>query len=107
MGCKYVKEFSFGGKVKKAEGGAADMKQDKQTVKKAVHKHEKEKHPNEPLTKLKNGGPSRSEMTKTATLETPNVSKAKVMRKVALRGRKGVPVAPTSPLLAIRAARGA
>jgi hypothetical protein len=79
MGCKYVKEFehpeSFGfsgsagktpvktymrgGKVckdKYAEGGKADIAQDKAMIKTAVHKHEKSMHPGEPMTKLARGG---------------------------------------------------
>ena len=73
---KYVKDFEFpshcgfsgsagkqtvagymrGGKVCKAEGGAADVKQDKAMVKAAVHKHEKGMHPGQPMTKLAAGG---------------------------------------------------
>jgi hypothetical protein len=34
----------------------ADVKVDKKVVKAAVHKHEKEKHPGKPLTKLAKGG---------------------------------------------------
>ena len=34
----------------------ADLKMDKKVVKAAVHKHEKEKHPGKPLTKLAKGG---------------------------------------------------
>lgn len=34
----------------------ADVKMDKKVVKAAVHKHEKEKHPGKPLTKLAKGG---------------------------------------------------
>jgi len=40
-----------------AEGGKmADLKQDKQMVKAAVHKHEKAMHPGKPMTKLRKGG---------------------------------------------------
>jgi hypothetical protein len=39
-----------------ARGGAADIKQDKAMVKAAVQKHERAKHPGEPLTKLAKGG---------------------------------------------------
>jgi len=65
---KYVSEFTFpsdkgySGSAGKtmvkayARGGAADMKQDKATVKAAVHKHERAKHPGKPLTKMANGG---------------------------------------------------
>jgi hypothetical protein len=67
-GLKYVSEFTFpsdkgysasAGKtmVKAyARGGAADVKQDKAMVKAAVQKHERAKHPGEPLTKMANGG---------------------------------------------------
>jgi hypothetical protein len=34
----------------------ADVKKDKEMVKKLVHKHEKAKHPGKPLTKLAKGG---------------------------------------------------
>jgi hypothetical protein len=42
-----------------AKGGAAkhaDVKMDKEMMKKAVHKHERAMHPGKPLTKLKHGG---------------------------------------------------
>jgi hypothetical protein len=39
-----------------------DVKMDKATVKKAVHKHEKEKHPGKPLTKLAKGGKTNMQM---------------------------------------------
>jgi hypothetical protein len=42
--------------VGKAEGGMADIKQDKAMVKAAVHKHERSMHPGKPLTKLRKGG---------------------------------------------------
>lgn len=41
---------------KYAEGGKADIAQDKAMVKSAVHKHEKSMHPGEKLTPLKKGG---------------------------------------------------
>jgi len=65
---KYVSEFTFpsdkgysasAGKTMVkgyARGGAADIKQDKAMVKEAVQKHERAKHPGEPLTKLAKGG---------------------------------------------------
>ena len=34
----------------------ADVKKDREMVKKIVHKHEKAKHPGKPLTKLAKGG---------------------------------------------------
>ncbi|MEN9419817.1 MAG: hypothetical protein RI988_3438 [Pseudomonadota bacterium] len=47
--------FAKGGYVK---GGAVkgDKAQDKATVRKAVHKHERVMHPGKPLTKMRNGG---------------------------------------------------
>ena len=44
------------GIVGKAEGGKADLKQDKAMVKAAIHKHERHDHPGKPLTKLRKGG---------------------------------------------------
>jgi hypothetical protein len=41
-----------------------DVAKDKSMVKKAVHKHEKTKHPGEPLTKLKKGGMPKAMMGK-------------------------------------------
>ena len=38
------------------KGGMADLKQDKATVKAAVHKHEAAMHPGKPMTKLRKGG---------------------------------------------------
>jgi hypothetical protein len=47
--------YAKGGYVK---GGAVkgDKAQDKATVRKAVHKHERAMHPSKPLTKMRNGG---------------------------------------------------
>ena len=42
--------------MKKAKGGAVDMKQDKKTVAAGVHKHERNMHPGKPLTKMQRGG---------------------------------------------------
>ena len=42
----------------------ADMKQDKKMVAGAVHKHEKAMHPGKPMTKLKAGGKTNSDMLK-------------------------------------------
>ena len=41
-----------------------DLKQDKKTAAKAVHKHEKAKHPGQPLTKMRAGGKTNSDMLK-------------------------------------------
>jgi hypothetical protein len=40
----------------------ADVKKDKEMVKKIVHKHEKAKHPGKPLTKLAKGGMPKKSM---------------------------------------------
>ena len=73
---KYVAEFEFpsdkgysasAGKTMVkgyARGGAADMKQDKAMVKAAVQKHERAKHPGEPMTKLARGGMAECAMAK-------------------------------------------
>ena len=101
---KYVKDFDFnpdfgfsgsakGGacKAKYAEGGAADLKQDKAMIKAAVHKHERAQHPGQPLTKLKKGGilekatgeryASKAEMIKHERKETPRMQREEVMQK--------------------------
>jgi hypothetical protein len=41
-----------------------DLKQDKKMVAGAVHKHEKAMHPGKPMTKLKAGGKTNSDMLK-------------------------------------------
>ena len=45
---------------KTAEGGKADMKQDKSMMQKAVNKHEGRLHKGAPMTKLAKGGTFRS-----------------------------------------------
>jgi hypothetical protein len=47
---KKVEQYAKGGKVH------SDVKMDKAMIRKAVHKHESEKHPGESKTKLKKGG---------------------------------------------------
>ena len=42
----------------------ADLKQDKKMMAGAVHKHEKAMHPGKPMTKLKAGGKTNSDMLK-------------------------------------------
>mgnify|MGYP003333170401 CR=1 FL=1 len=42
----------------------ADLKQDKKMVASAVHKHEKKMHPGKPMTKLRAGGKTNSDMLK-------------------------------------------
>ena len=39
-----------------------DMKQDKATAAKAVHKHERAKHKGQPLTKMAKGGKTNAQM---------------------------------------------
>lgn len=115
---KYVKDFDFssagktvgycGGGMKKgyAEGGKADLAQDKAMVRTAVHKHEKAMHKGEPLTKLKAGGaimekssgekyPSRSAMLKHEMTETPTMEKRESMQRETVK-------APAAPLGMIR-----
>lgn len=41
-----------------------DLKQDKKMVAGAVHKHEKTLHPGKPMTKLRAGGKTNSDMLK-------------------------------------------
>jgi len=41
-----------------------DLKQDKKMVAGAVHKHEKALHPGKPMTKLRAGGKTNSDMLK-------------------------------------------
>ena len=121
MACKYVKEFEFGsdkgytgsagqtvvkgyargGKAKSsckmAEGGLADLKQDKQMIATAVHKHERAQHPGKPLTKLKRGGnvmekatgevyPSRSAMVKHEMTETPRMQREEMTQRRMVKG---------------------
>lgn len=117
---KYVKDFDFssagktvgycgGGMAKKgyAEGGKADIAQDKAMIKSAVHKHEKAMHKGEPLTKLARGGkpivekatgekyPSRSAMIKHEMSETPRMQKRELVERESVK-------APASPLGMLR-----
>jgi len=41
-----------------------DLAQDKKTAAKAVHKHEKVMHPGKPMTKMRAGGKTNSDMLK-------------------------------------------
>ena len=41
-----------------------DLAQDKKTAASAVHKHEKKMHPGKPLTKMRAGGKTNSDMLK-------------------------------------------
>ena len=91
MGCTYVKEFSFGGKVTPAV---------------AVHKHEKALHPDKPMTKMAKGGKvmeksmSRKAMMKHEKEETPRMQREEIMQKSSMRApRRAMPVAPSEPLI--------
>jgi hypothetical protein len=57
---KMVPSFAADGKGKMAEGGKADMKQDKAMMQKAVNKHEGRLHKGAAMTKLATGGSFRS-----------------------------------------------
>jgi hypothetical protein len=137
---KYVKDFDFssagktvgycGGGMKKgyAEGGKADIAQDKAMIRTAVHKHEKSMHPGKPMTKLAKGGkmqPAMSAMARKEIMATPTMEKKEVVQretvkapaaplemlrdnsKLGIEGnknpgirRKSVPVAPRQPMIA-------
>lgn len=108
MGCTYVKEFSFGGKV---------------TPTAAVHKHEEALHPGKPMTKMAKGGkvmtkmakggkvmekatgetyPSRKAMMMHEKEETPRMQREEIMQKSSVRApRRSVPVAPMAPMIAM------
>ena len=60
----------------------ADLKQDTKMIASAVHKHEKRMHPGKPVTKLKAGGKTNSDMLKYGR------NMAKVMNQRS-PGRKG------------------
>jgi len=83
MGCTYVKEFSFGGKVpaakKYAKGGVVEKESGEiYPSKKAMMKHEKE--------------------------ETPRMRKEELIQKTSTKmpARKGVPVAPLAPMFGMK-----
>ena len=137
---KYVKDFDFssagktvgycgGGMAKKgyAEGGKADIAQDKAMIKSAVHKHEKAMHKGEPLTKLARGGkaPEVRSMAKREMMATPTMEKKEVVQRESVKapasplgmlrdrsrlgiednknpgmGRRRMPVAPREPMIA-------
>ncbi len=115
---KYVKDFDFssagktvglckGGMAKKgyAEGGKADLAQDKAMIRAAVHKHERKDHPGTPLTKLAQGGSvlekatgeryaSRSAMAKHEKTETPRMQREEVVQRTSVKA----PAAPQEML---------
>jgi hypothetical protein len=111
-----VKDFNFssagktvglckGGMAGKgyAKGGAvaSDMKQDKQMVSAAVHKHEKALHKGEPLTKLAKGG---KVTPKRGPVQTPSMERQAVMEEAVVRSpaRRAVPVASREPMIAMK-----
>lgn len=119
MGCKYVKDFEFGGKSdqKYAKGGPA------KNAAVAVHKHEKAMHKGEPLTKLKRGGPvaekatgekypSREAMVRHEAKETPRMQREELVQRSKVVSparppaqapvRRSVPVASRAPLIAMK-----
>ena len=71
--------------MKKAAGGE---------VKAAVHKHEKNMHPGKPMTKLAKGG-----LTAMKGEMLPDTSKLGIKMNKNPGMRKGVPVAPKSPMI--------
>jgi hypothetical protein len=135
---KYVKDFDFssagktvgmamGGKACYAEGGKADIAQDKAMIRTAVHKHERSMHPGKPMTKLARGGkmqPAMSAMARKEIMATPTMQKREVVQRESVKApasplgmlrdnsrlgiegnknpgirRKSVPVAPREPML--------
>ena len=138
---KYVKDFDFssagktvgycgGGMAKKgyAEGGKADIAQDKAMIKTAVHKHEKAMHPGKPMTKLAQGGkmrPAMSAMARKEIMATPTMEKRESVQRETVKApaapqgmlrdtsslgikgnknpgiaRRRMPVAPKEPIIA-------
>lgn len=79
MGCKYVKEFTFGGKVaapaKYAKGGSVAAKT-----------------------------PSRKVMVKREAEETPRMQREEMVQRASMKmpARRTVPVAPASPMIAMK-----
>jgi len=100
-GLKYVSEFTFpsdkgySGSAGKtmvkgyARGGAADIKQDKALVKEAVQKHERAKHPGEPMTKLAKGGMAECNMAKGGLKDTVRNEREELNRVEAKRRDAG------------------
>ena len=107
MACKYVKEFEFGsdkgytgsagqtvvkgyargGSCKGyAKGGKVDPE-----VREAVHRHERNMHPKEPLTPMKKGGkamvkPAKAAMVKQEMMETPTMRRDEMVQKRMVKG---------------------
>jgi hypothetical protein len=89
MGCKYVKEFEFGdaGKAKGkpfAKGGKVSAE-----AKNAVHQHERNMHPDKPLTPMKKGGKvtaAKKAMVKQEMMQTPTMKKESMVQKRMVKG---------------------
>jgi hypothetical protein len=99
MACKYVKEFEFGSASKAkgkpyAEGGCATKNYAKggkvsPEAREAVHQHERNMHPKEPLTPMKKGGkvsPAKKAMVKQEMMVTPTMKKESMMQKRMVKG---------------------
>lgn len=107
MGCKYVKEFDFGAAVKPKGAGFAKGGKVDPEVREAVHRHERNMHPKEPLTPMKCGGkvtkgyakggkvkekatgetyPSKKAMVKHEMMETPRMQREEMMQKRVVKG---------------------
>jgi hypothetical protein len=116
---KYVKEFDFGpqmtyvkgyargGKCKTdyamggscyAEGGKTDLAQDKAMIKKAFKQHDMQEHKGGKGTtlKLKKGGKA---MMKHKREETPTMGALGMIANKNPGERRGVPVAPNTPMI--------
>jgi hypothetical protein len=119
--------MAMGGKACYAEGGKADIAQDKAMIRTAVHKHERSMHPGKPMTKLARGGkmqPAMSAMARKEIMATPTMQKREVVQRESVKApasplgmlrdnsrlgiegnknpgirRKSVPVAPREPML--------
>ena len=74
-----------------AEGGKADMKQDKGMMQKAVNKHEGRLHKGSPMTKLAGGGMAASKMgsVKTSSSRDGIASKGKTKGKMITMNKGG------------------
>jgi hypothetical protein len=107
MACNYVKDFDFGSASKAkgkpfAKGGCATTGYAKggkvdPEAREAVHKHERNMHPKEPLTPMKKGGKvlekatgeryaSKMAMEKHEKLETPRMQKEEMLQKRVVKG---------------------
>lgn len=109
-GPKYVKDFdfnvkpceySYGGEVKKASGGMHKMPSGKMMKNSEMPGYKKGGSVKEKATGEKY--PSRKAMVKHEMEETPRMQREEVMQRAMVKApRKGVPVAPVGPLLAMK-----